>query len=283
MLNAAGNNCWEFSNHHHHCHADCRIEDEIYTSDEFRMYAYKIKRCPRTRSHDWTECPYAHRGEKAQRRDPRRFRYCAIVCAAFRDSGGISCPKGEACEYAHGVFEYWLHPTKYRTRACNAGKYCQRKVCFFAHSPDQLRPQTKDNKHHRPQFTYRRTAPCPLDDEYSCRDGSPLPSDLAATPDDSMMTTTKNGKGDDVDEEDQELAIGEISDNLKKNLRGLVAGGSGRDHDSSTNNNKVINRVYRVDSDGGCCDHQRVRGLGLDALSSDEELQRLGWISELLD
>lgn len=24
-----------------------------------------------------------------------------------------SCPRGEACPYAHNVFEYWLHPTRY--------------------------------------------------------------------------------------------------------------------------------------------------------------------------
>lgn len=89
------------------------VTEEIYKSDEFRMYAYKIKRCPRTRSHDWTECPYAHRGEKAQRRDPRRFRYCAIACPAFRNG---SCPKGDTCDYAHGVFEYWLHPARYIER-----------------------------------------------------------------------------------------------------------------------------------------------------------------------
>ncbi|XP_030536541.1 zinc finger CCCH domain-containing protein 54 [Rhodamnia argentea] len=114
--------------------------DEIYGSDEFRMYAYKVKRCPRTRSHDWTECPYAHRGEKAQRRDPRKVSYAAVACPAFRVG---TCLKGGSCELAHGVFEYWLHPARYRTRACNAGEFCQRKVCFFAHSPDQLRPETK--------------------------------------------------------------------------------------------------------------------------------------------
>uniref|UniRef100_A0A803P2K6 C3H1-type domain-containing protein n=1 Tax=Cannabis sativa TaxID=3483 RepID=A0A803P2K6_CANSA len=131
-----------------------RVDDAIYGSDEFRMYAYKIKRCPRMRSHDWTECPYAHRGEKAQRRDPRKFNYSAIVCPAFRN--GASCSKGDTCEFAHGVFEYWLHPARYRTRACNSGQLCQRKVCFFAHSPDQLRPETKSKRHSH--FAYRPTA-----------------------------------------------------------------------------------------------------------------------------
>ncbi|XP_039001348.1 zinc finger CCCH domain-containing protein 54-like [Hibiscus syriacus] len=118
------------------------IDQEIYGSDEFRMYGYKIKRCTRMRSHDWMDCPYAHRGERAQRRDPRKYPYVAIICPAFRD--GI-CPKGNNCKLAHGVFEYWLHPARYRTRPCEAGRFCTRKVCFFAHSLDQLRPEPKLN------------------------------------------------------------------------------------------------------------------------------------------
>ncbi|OMO52252.1 Zinc finger, CCCH-type [Corchorus olitorius] len=124
------------------------LDEAIYGSDEFRMYAYKIKRCTRLRSHDWTECPYAHRGEKAQRRDPRKFPYTAIACPAFRTG---KCPKGDGCEFAHGVFEYWLHPARYRTRACNAGRFCQRKVCFFAHTPEQLRAEPNYSCH----FAYK--------------------------------------------------------------------------------------------------------------------------------
>jgi hypothetical protein len=37
------------------------------------------------------------------------------------------------------VFEYWLHPTRYRTQLCNDGSNCRRKICFFAHSLDELR------------------------------------------------------------------------------------------------------------------------------------------------
>lgn len=123
-------------------HYNDAIDEAIYGSDEFRMYAYKIKRCTRMRSHDWTECPYAHRGEKAQRRDPRKVPYTGIACPAFRNG---RCRKGDGCEYAHGIFEYWLHPERYRTRACNAGRFCTRKVCFFAHTPSQLRSETKHN------------------------------------------------------------------------------------------------------------------------------------------
>ncbi|KAK9292188.1 hypothetical protein L1049_020148 [Liquidambar formosana] len=119
-------------------------EEAIYNSDEFRMFSFKIKRCTQMRSHDWTECPFAHRGEKARRRDPRKFNYAAVACPDFRSG---DCRKGEICDYAHGVFEYWLHPAKYRTRACNAGRFCQRKVCFFAHTPEQLRCDNKYKCH----------------------------------------------------------------------------------------------------------------------------------------
>ncbi|XP_078439720.1 zinc finger CCCH domain-containing protein 20-like [Wolffia australiana] len=109
---------------------------DAYTCDEFRMYEFKVRRCVRGRSHDWTECPYAHPGEKARRRDPRKFNYSGVACPDFRKG---ACKRGDACEYAHGVFECWLHPSRYRTQACKDGVNCRRRVCFFAHTPDQLR------------------------------------------------------------------------------------------------------------------------------------------------
>ncbi|XP_059664665.1 zinc finger CCCH domain-containing protein 2 [Cornus florida] len=107
-----------------------------YSSDHFRMFEFKVRRCTRSRSHDWTDCPFAHPGEKARRRDPRRYHYSGTVCSEFRRG---SCSRGENCEFAHGVFECWLHPARYRTEACKDGKNCKRKVCFFAHTPRQLR------------------------------------------------------------------------------------------------------------------------------------------------
>ena len=54
------------------------------------------------------------------------------------------CTLGEQCPYAHNVFEYWLHPTRYRTQMCNDGESCRRKICFFAHKEEELRvPETK--------------------------------------------------------------------------------------------------------------------------------------------
>lgn len=109
---------------------------DIYSCDDFRMYEFKVRKCVRGRSHDWTECPFAHPGEKARRRDPRRYRYSGTACPDFRKG---NCRRGEACEYSHGVFECWLHPTRYRTQPCKDGKGCRRRVCFFAHTPEQLR------------------------------------------------------------------------------------------------------------------------------------------------
>jgi hypothetical protein len=110
--------------------------DAYYSGDQFRMFEFKVRKCTRVRSHDWTECPFAHPGEKARRRDPRKYHYSGTGCPEFRKG---SCLKGEACEYAHGVFECWLHPARYRTQPCKDGTHCRRRVCFFAHTPDQLR------------------------------------------------------------------------------------------------------------------------------------------------
>ncbi|KAI5057312.1 hypothetical protein GOP47_0027327 [Adiantum capillus-veneris] len=113
------------------------IKNSIYTTDEFRMYSFKIRPCSRAYSHDWTECPFVHPGENARRRDPRRYHYSCVPCPEFRKG---SCRRGDTCEYAHGVFECWLHPAQYRTRLCKDGTSCTRRVCFFAHTAEELRP-----------------------------------------------------------------------------------------------------------------------------------------------
>ncbi|XP_022751724.1 zinc finger CCCH domain-containing protein 20-like [Durio zibethinus] len=109
---------------------------DAYTCDQFRMFEFKVRRCARGQSHDWTQCPYAHPGEKARRRDPRKCHYSGTACPDFRKG---NCRKGDSCEFAHGVFECWLHPARYRTQPCKDGPCCRRRVCFFAHTPGQLR------------------------------------------------------------------------------------------------------------------------------------------------
>ncbi|KAJ0764469.1 putative transcription factor C3H family [Helianthus annuus] len=113
------------------------INNELYGSDEFRMYMFKVKPCSRAYTHDWTECPFVHPGENARRRDVNKFNYSCVPCPEFRKG---SCVHGDACEYAHGVFESWLHPAQYKTRLCKDETGCARKVCFFAHRVDELRP-----------------------------------------------------------------------------------------------------------------------------------------------
>lgn len=115
---------------------------DAFSCDHFRMYEFKIRTCVRGRSHDWTKCPYAHTGEKARRRDPRKFNYTGVECPDLRLG---CCRKGDSCEYAHGVFEIWLHPDRYRTQPCRDGTGCRRRVCFFAHTSDQLRITAKQS------------------------------------------------------------------------------------------------------------------------------------------
>lgn len=109
----------------------------VYGSDEFRMYSFKVKPCSRAYTHDWTECPFVHPGENARRRDLSKYSYSCVPCLEFKKG---SCLKGDDCEYAHGVFESWLHPAQYKTRLCKDEVGCGRKVCFFAHKKEELRP-----------------------------------------------------------------------------------------------------------------------------------------------
>ncbi|KAK4372164.1 hypothetical protein RND71_007548 [Anisodus tanguticus] len=113
------------------------IKNSIYSTDEFRMFSFKVRPCSRAYSHDWTECPFVHPGENARRRDPRKYHYSCVPCPEFRKG---ACRRGDMCEYAHGVFECWLHPAQYRTRLCKDGTSCARRVCFFAHTTEELRP-----------------------------------------------------------------------------------------------------------------------------------------------
>ena len=113
------------------------FNDPLFSTDEFRVWEMKIRNCPKSRPHDWTCCPFAHPGEKAKRRDPRLFSYCGTACADYRKSG--TCARGDSCMYAHGVFECWLHPSRYRTQLCTDGEACNRRVCFFAHRECELR------------------------------------------------------------------------------------------------------------------------------------------------
>ena len=116
--------------------ASAMLEMPEYRTDAFRMFRFKVVMCCRPEAHSWRECPYVHVGETAKRRDPRVFKYSGAPCPDFRRG---SCRNGDGCRYAHGVFESWLHPSKYRTKMCKEGEACTRRVCFFAHTAEELR------------------------------------------------------------------------------------------------------------------------------------------------
>ncbi len=77
------------------------------------------------------------------------------------------CIRGDNCPYSHGVFECWLHPSRYRTQLCKDGSNCHRPVCFFAHSLPELRT---------PSYTW---LPGP-EDVARCAAGIPLPPPTAS-------------------------------------------------------------------------------------------------------
>ena len=43
----------------------------VYSSNEFGMFEYKVKKCILKRNHNWIKCAFCHLGENTQRRDPR--------------------------------------------------------------------------------------------------------------------------------------------------------------------------------------------------------------------
>lgn len=77
---------------------------DLYKSNEFMMHYYKVLWCSRRHQHDWTECPYAHPGERARRRDLRTHHYSSEFCKSMRRTG--ECALGDSCPMSHSVFEF---------------------------------------------------------------------------------------------------------------------------------------------------------------------------------
>ncbi|WIA29524.1 hypothetical protein OEZ86_012024 [Tetradesmus obliquus] len=125
------------------CHGAASVigpHADANTSSHFLMYQYKVVLCPKRYSHDWGACPYAHEKEKARRRDPQTFQYSSCICP---NASKGECPNGLQCPYAHTLFEYWLHPARFRTQMCRSGTDCRRALCFFAHTAEELRSPGK--------------------------------------------------------------------------------------------------------------------------------------------
>lgn len=107
--------------------------------DDFLVYSYKVVPCDKTWRHDFSSCPFSHPGESSERRHPST--YLPFMCGSTQHSTDLKekCPFGTSCKYAHGHFELWLHPGRFRTKMCSLGENCKRQVCFFAHSEQELR------------------------------------------------------------------------------------------------------------------------------------------------
>jgi hypothetical protein len=148
-------NCSKSCNHCHHTRlasskstlvtniADLEMMDGIdYGSSHFRMFHYKVDICPHKDCiHDTDACPYVHPADKSRRRNPGVVSYQPVPCPHFRKG---NCRLGDACSLSHGVFECWLHPSKYKTHLCTEGSKCGRELCFFAHSVEELREPFED-------------------------------------------------------------------------------------------------------------------------------------------
>jgi hypothetical protein len=124
------------------------MTDSIFKLPDFRMNCYKILPCCKKFAHDWTQCNFKHDKERAIRRDHRIYLYKPIMCHYIenkkKENPNVEpiCPKGNNCEFAHNIFEVYMHPDKYRTEMCKYGVNCKRNeesVCFFAHNPGELR------------------------------------------------------------------------------------------------------------------------------------------------
>eukprot|EP00292_Cryptomonas_paramecium_P004775 CAMPEP_0113681152 /NCGR_PEP_ID=MMETSP0038_2-20120614/11797_1 /TAXON_ID=2898 /ORGANISM="Cryptomonas paramecium" /LENGTH=505 /DNA_ID=CAMNT_0000599775 /DNA_START=169 /DNA_END=1686 /DNA_ORIENTATION=+ /assembly_acc=CAM_ASM_000170 len=134
-------------------------EETTYLEDEqsvnFAMYRFKVEKCSKQFVHDWKECPFAHEGETARRRNP--FSHTSQPCPDFKNNK--CCPRGNSCPMAHGPWEAGLHPDAYRTNMCAYGHECKRRMCFFAHDTSELRTPTMSTNFIQQQPNYLAFAP----------------------------------------------------------------------------------------------------------------------------
>ncbi|GAA0162112.1 hypothetical protein LIER_18279 [Lithospermum erythrorhizon] len=103
--------------------------------NETMMNVYKIKRCPNEEPHDLARCLYTHIGD-IYRRD--HSLYYPEYCTSKLNHNSV-CIMGDRCRFAHGPYEYFYHPGRYRTEYCNFGVDCNTIGCPFVHNSSQFR------------------------------------------------------------------------------------------------------------------------------------------------
>ena len=67
-----------------------------YSTDDFRMFQFKVARCSKRYVHDWRACPFAHPTENARRRDPRVVQYLPIPCPDYKRGICLRCAPAAA-------------------------------------------------------------------------------------------------------------------------------------------------------------------------------------------
>ncbi|KAF6138764.1 hypothetical protein GIB67_040896 [Kingdonia uniflora] len=92
----------------------------------------------RSRSHDWTEHPYAHLGEKARQRDPSKFHYSGTVSPDFRKG---NYKRGDYFKFAHSCpsrLHHMMgrHFDTLSTRILQRGLLIRLCLCLLGLHPD---------------------------------------------------------------------------------------------------------------------------------------------------
>uniref|UniRef100_A0A383W1P1 C3H1-type domain-containing protein n=1 Tax=Tetradesmus obliquus TaxID=3088 RepID=A0A383W1P1_TETOB len=134
--------------------------DDMTRSAEELMAGFKVLPCSLKHWHNWTTCFYLHPSERARRRNPLTHSYAAVMCPDMQKQG--SCAKGDACSQCHNLFEYHMHPDRYRTVMCTDGAACQRQFCFFAHNATELRVPSSAAKCQAQDSMSQPASPQPL-------------------------------------------------------------------------------------------------------------------------
>ncbi|KAH6801371.1 hypothetical protein C2S52_001835 [Perilla frutescens var. hirtella] len=93
-----------------------------HSLDSFMINQYKVRM--------W-DCP----GDRTRRRDPNRYVYRPERCPKF----WTGCPEGDACELAHGDYEFWFHPQYYRVYPCIFAPNCPTTICPYFHTYQESR------------------------------------------------------------------------------------------------------------------------------------------------
>ena len=120
-------------------------EKSDFIPTEFNPETYKRYKCPLGTicKLDNKLCLNYH-NEKDRRRNPDIYeaKLCPNLFENNKRIKNAECEKGDDCNYAHNLFEYFYHPDKFRKLKCKQenqekGNYCkERLICPYHHESD---------------------------------------------------------------------------------------------------------------------------------------------------